>query len=68
MAKLCRLVDYVSPGELAQAVASLRHRLAGDAAPDAEAEAAVLAAVEGPLRQPKKKTLSPLESPSSRRS
>ena len=68
VAKLCRLVDYVSPGELAQAVASLRHRLAGDAAPDAEAEAAVLAAVEGAAAPAEKKTLSPLESPSSRRS
>ena len=31
VARLCRLADYVSPSELAAAVASIRHRLAGAA-------------------------------------
>ncbi len=38
VARLCRLADYVSPSELAAAVASMRHRLAGAAeAADADA-------------------------------
>jgi DNA polymerase III subunit gamma/tau len=32
VAKLCRLADYVSPGELAATVASLKRRLGGEAA------------------------------------
>ncbi len=32
VAKLCRLADYVSPGELARAVAAIRRRIAGEAA------------------------------------
>lgn len=63
VARLCRLADYVSPSELAAAVASMRHRLAG-AAEAADADASAGARSMSEIRESsdeKKKPESPRE-------